>query len=104
MSRSANGDTIGFDFLPTLLGTYPPASRVLVIQTDATAYSTGGIVTAIGSNGSSVTFDAFRPSVGTVPEAGSAELLAWSIVAIACWTFRGQRRRLMRRRAVYPER
>jgi hypothetical protein len=87
--RSLTGDTVGFNIS---IGTYPPASDILVIETNATSYSTGGVVTASGSS-SSVSFAAFQPSgAAAVPEPASVGLLALGLAGAISWATRKRKR------------
>jgi len=80
VDRSADGNTIGFNFS----GLPPGQSTVdIVIMTNATSF-TGPIATIYGSNGATGTIDIYGPSgppVGT-PEPSTALLIATALFAL----------------------
>jgi hypothetical protein len=81
--RDASGVTVGFNFIPTPPGTkIPPgtSSAVLVISTDATAFTAGN---AQVIDGGTQTVASFEPlAVAASPEPGSMVLLGSGILAL----------------------
>lgn len=82
--RDASGTTVGFNFVPAPPGTkIPPGttSAVLVISTDATAYTNGN---ASVIDGGTQTVAAFQPlAATTVPEPATYALFGAGLLAFA---------------------
>jgi hypothetical protein len=75
VDRSGSGSVVGFNFGPGFEVDPTETSRVLLIRTDATAF-TKGVVSVINSG--TVTEAAFQPT--TVPEPASLALLALGLL------------------------